>query len=155
MILQLDWLMNNDGEVFVFWGEGVIFPKDFMLFGQTLWQTLVPWDLFFFFFKSKMEVLGGMDAVSLRCVPVWACGFQHKLCPSFLKNKVVSLSKIVIWINWPMTWKKQEVSRGQTLQVKHMEALYIMHLSAMKYNKCKDPYFLSLSSKQTHTQNRN
>lgn len=72
MNLQLDWLMNNDGEVFVFGGEGVIFPKDFMLFGQTLWQTFVPWDLFFL---SKMEVLGEMDAVSLRCVSVWACGF--------------------------------------------------------------------------------
>lgn len=135
-------------------GRGLFFPKISCCLDK-LFDRHLSLGTFFFFFLSKMEVLGGMDAVSLRCVPVWACGFQHKLCPSFLKNKVVSLSKIVIWINWPMTWKKQEVSRGQTLQVKHMEALYIMHLSAMKYNKCKDPYFLSLSSKQTHTQNRN
>lgn len=73
-------------EKYLFIWEGVIFPKYFMLFGQTLWQTLVPWEML-----SKKEVLGEMDAVSLRCVPVWG-----KPCPSFLKNKEVSLSKIVI-----------------------------------------------------------
>lgn len=49
-------------EKYLFIWEGGIFPKYFMLFGQTLWQTLVPWEVL-----SKKEVLSEMDAVSPRC----------------------------------------------------------------------------------------
>lgn len=140
MNLQLDWLMNNDGEVFVYMGGGYFFQIFHVVWTNSLTDTC---PLGSFIKKGS----AGWDG----CCLTEMCEFvgsntNHALAEKIKKNFGY------IWPCWSIIWKKQEVSRGRTQEEMQLDALYIMHPNAMKYIKVKKRTLpFSVFQGHTHT----
>lgn len=105
---------------------------DFLLFGQSLWQALVPWEI-----ELIRKRSAGLEGCCLAELCICLCvlvyfnsnpGLAFFFFLKFCLNKEVPLANIVIGINWlcrSITSKKlPSVSRGQT---QHKKIRYTLH----------------------------